>query len=75
VINYDLPQRIENYVNRIGRTGRVGNEGRATTFFDPAIDAELAPALIQVLLDVEQNVPDWLKRYDNNASSRFTVEM
>jgi len=29
VINYDLPQDIENYVHRIGRTARAGNSGRA----------------------------------------------
>eukprot|EP00911_Craspedida_sp_UC1_P001659 UC1_evm1s1256 len=33
VINYDLPSDIEEYVHRIGRTGRVGNLGLATSFF------------------------------------------
>ena len=28
VINYDLPNTIEEYVHRIGRTGRVGNSGK-----------------------------------------------
>jgi superfamily II DNA/RNA helicase len=32
VINYDVPQDRENYVHRIGRTGRIGNAGRAITF-------------------------------------------
>src|SRR4030066_1756107 len=31
-INYDLPQDIENYVHRIGRTARAGNSGQATSF-------------------------------------------
>jgi superfamily II DNA/RNA helicase len=35
VINYDLPESIDEYVHRIGRTGRVGNTGKATSFFDP----------------------------------------
>ena len=35
VINYDLPSSIDEYVHRIGRTGRVGNLGKATSFFDP----------------------------------------
>lgn len=34
VINYDLPKSIEDYVHRIGRTGRVGNQGKATSFYD-----------------------------------------
>lgn len=32
VVNYDLPDVPETYVHRIGRTGRAGYEGRATTF-------------------------------------------
>jgi hypothetical protein len=32
VVNYDMPGQIEDYVHRIGRTGRVGNNGCATTF-------------------------------------------
>lgn len=35
VINYDLPQEIEYYVHRIGRTGRAGKEGLAITFYSP----------------------------------------
>ncbi|CAF4875788.1 unnamed protein product, partial [Rotaria magnacalcarata] len=34
VINYDLPEDIENYVHRIGRTGRCGRQGLATTFIN-----------------------------------------
>jgi len=32
VINYDLPLNAEDYVHRIGRTGRIGNKGIATSF-------------------------------------------
>lgn len=35
VINYNLPKSIDDYVHRIGRTGRVGNRGKATSFFEP----------------------------------------
>jgi len=35
VINYDLPDDAENYVHRIGRTGRAGQEGHAVTFATP----------------------------------------
>lgn len=34
VINFDLPSDIEEYVHRIGRTGRMGNLGLATSFFN-----------------------------------------
>ncbi len=32
VVNYDVPQNLEEYVHRIGRTGRAGREGKAITF-------------------------------------------
>src|SRR5690606_14537420 len=34
VVNYDLPTDIDDYVHRIGRTGRAGNTGIATAFFN-----------------------------------------
>ncbi|CAJ0575317.1 unnamed protein product, partial [Mesorhabditis spiculigera] len=63
VINYDLPDSKEDYVHRIGRTGRVGNPGRATSFFDQSDsnDLALAPHLVTVLAQAEQVVPEWLK--------------
>jgi superfamily II DNA/RNA helicase len=36
VINYDLPQVAEDYVHRIGRTGRNGQDGRALSFLMPS---------------------------------------
>jgi superfamily II DNA/RNA helicase len=35
VINYDLPQAPEDYIHRIGRTGRAGAEGQAVSFLTP----------------------------------------
>jgi len=35
VINYDLPDSVENYVHRIGRTGRAGKEGTALSILYP----------------------------------------
>merc|ERR1711982_275557 len=61
VINYDLPKSIDEYVHRIGRTGRVGNTGRATSFFDTQQDSGLAGGLVRVLADSQQNVPNWLE--------------
>ena len=53
VINYDLPQDIEEYVHRIGRTGRIGNKGKATSFFQPGKDERLARSLVKVLSQVK----------------------
>ena len=32
VVNYDMPQSLEEYVHRIGRTARMGRDGTAITF-------------------------------------------
>ncbi|NXU20371.1 DDX4 helicase, partial [Pardalotus punctatus] len=49
VINFDLPSTIEEYVHRIGRTGRCGNPGNAIGFFDNNSDHHLAQPLVTVL--------------------------
>ena len=58
VINYDLPSHIFDYIHRIGRTGRVGHIGRATSFFDSdcETDCKLAPRLVEVSLAVVLHV-------------------
>jgi len=60
VVNYDMPDEVEEYVHRIGRTGRVGNTGRATSFFDHREDGAIASPLVGILTDAGQMVPDWL---------------
>ncbi|CAL8101836.1 unnamed protein product [Calicophoron daubneyi] len=60
VINYDLPSDIEEYVHRIGRTGRVGNLGMATSFFNDK-NRNLARGLVELLEEVNQQVPPWLR--------------
>lgn len=49
VVNFDLPKTIEEYVHRIGRTGRLGNSGRAVSFYDPDNDFAMAPYLVNTL--------------------------
>jgi len=61
VVNYDLPKTIDEYVHRIGRTGRVGNTGKATSFFDPTENADIAADLVKILSECQQVVPDYLK--------------
>lgn len=42
VVNYDLPDDLDNYVHRIGRTGRAGHQGKAVTFAMPDQYLEVA---------------------------------
>lgn len=56
VINYDFPTGVEDYVHRIGRTGRAGATGLAYTFFSDQ-DAKYASDLIKVLEGANQRVP------------------
>ncbi|CAN1853222.1 DEAD-box ATP-dependent RNA helicase 46, partial [Linum perenne] len=56
VINYDFPTGVEDYVHRIGRTGRAGATGIAYTFFGEQ-DAKHAADLIKVLEGASQRVP------------------
>lgn len=67
VVNYDMPKGIDEYVHRIGRTGRVGNRGRATSFFDSNVDGPLVTDLVKILKQAGQPVPDWLISGDSRS--------
>uniref|UniRef100_W5M2C5 RNA helicase n=1 Tax=Lepisosteus oculatus TaxID=7918 RepID=W5M2C5_LEPOC len=60
VINFDLPSDIEEYVHRIGRTGRVGNLGLATSFFNEK-NSNITKDLLDILVEAKQEVPSWLE--------------
>ncbi|XP_031656526.1 ATP-dependent RNA helicase DDX3X-like isoform X4 [Oncorhynchus kisutch] len=66
VINFDLPSDIEEYVHRIGRTGRVGNLGLATSFFNDK-NSNITKDLLDILVEAKQEVPSWLESlgYEN----------
>ena len=50
-------------LNRVflGRTGRVGNVGKATSFYDPEQDGDVAGKLVTMLANAGVAVPDWLE--------------
>jgi ATP-dependent RNA helicase DDX3X len=77
VVNYDLPasaEEFDSYIHRIGRTGRAGNTGTATSFFVPGFSPKvgngaLAVPLIKLLRESGQEVPTWLDVGGGGAKS------
>lgn len=70
VINYDFANNCDDYVHRIGRTGRAGNFGTAVTFFDPSTDAKKAGPLVRLLRTSNQNVPPELEQVARSGGGR-----
>ncbi|XP_042975853.1 ATP-dependent RNA helicase-like protein DB10 [Carya illinoinensis] len=66
VINYDFPTGVEDYVHRIGRTGRAGATGVAYTFFGDQ-DARFASDLIKVLEGANQRVPPEIRELSSRG--------
>jgi ATP-dependent RNA helicase DDX3X len=67
VINFDLPSDIEEYVHRIGRTGRMGNLGTATSFFNEK-NRNLVRDLVELLVETKQELPSWLEAFSHDPS-------
>jgi len=68
VINYDYPNSGEDYVHRIGRTGRRDKKGTAFTFFTSS-NGKQANELIEVLKEADQTIEP--KLYDLAQQSRY----
>jgi len=66
VINYDFANNIEDYVHRIGRTGRAGTFGTAHSFFSRT-DSKKAAPLIKLLEEAGQVVPPKLREIAASA--------
>ncbi|KAK1259319.1 DEAD-box ATP-dependent RNA helicase 52 [Acorus gramineus] len=71
VINFDLPKAIDDYVHRIGRTGRAGKSGLATALFSE-VNVPLAKALVDLMQEANQEVPSWLSQYAEESSYGVT---
>lgn len=72
VINYDMPAKIENYCHRIGRTGRAGKNGLATTLLTES-DSEVFYELNQYLVQCEAAVPHALARHPAAAAPAGSI--
>ncbi|MGO9076579.1 MAG: DEAD/DEAH box helicase [Terriglobales bacterium] len=63
VINYDLPKMAEDFIHRVGRTGRMGSQGRASTLFTAAENLALRDIERTLKLRIER------KQVDGSGSS------
>jgi ATP-dependent RNA helicase DDX3X len=66
VINYDLPSSIDDYVHRIGRTGRAGNTGSALSFINEK-NIGIVRELRDMLAENDQVVPAWLDQMSRSS--------
>ncbi|KAH7078513.1 P-loop containing nucleoside triphosphate hydrolase protein [Paraphoma chrysanthemicola] len=66
VVNYDLPSTqhdgITEYIHRIGRTARIGNEGKATSFYNDR-NEDIGEDLCKILIESKQEIPDFLEQF------------
>jgi len=63
VFNFDMPKNIEDYIHRIGRTGRVGNKGKAISFYNNN-NKQIGQALVNELKKSNQKIPEFLEEFD-----------
>merc|ERR1712154_197078 len=61
VINFDMPKEIEDYIHRIGRTGRCGKTGVATTFININVPEITLYDLLGLLIEAKQKIPPILQ--------------
>jgi ATP-dependent RNA helicase DDX3X len=61
VFNFEMPTNIEDYVHRIGRTGRVGNTGIAISFVNEG-NKPIIRDLNLLMKKLNQEIPDWFEK-------------
>ncbi|GAB4850058.1 DEAD-box ATP-dependent RNA helicase 35 [Ancistrocladus abbreviatus] len=74
VINYDMPAEIENYVHRIGRTGRCGKTGIATTFINRNQSETTLLDLKHLLQEAKQRIPPVLAELNDPMEDAQAIE-
>ncbi|TRY52090.1 Dbp1p, eIF4a-1 family RNA SFII helicase (DEXDC+HELICc) [Cryptosporidium tyzzeri] len=70
VINLDMPCNIDDYVHRIGRTGRAGNTGLATSFVNES-NKPILRDLLAALEESGQDAPEWFQDMVKSCTASF----
>eukprot|EP00978_Attheya_sp_CCMP212_P008795 scaffold20686_cov42-Attheya_sp.AAC.1 len=73
VINYSCPNHLEDYVHRVGRTGRASNKGVAYTFVNSSDEAKFAPNIVRAMLEAGQaeNISPELKALSDSYKEKI----
>lgn len=69
VINFDLPSDVENYVHRIGRTGRIGKDGVAISFVSPEEGEVLTEIEMMINRLIEPDTIDGFETYTRRPTT------
>ncbi|CAG5094119.1 Oidioi.mRNA.OKI2018_I69.XSR.g13264.t1.cds [Oikopleura dioica] len=73
IVNFDcsdIEYFHDDFIHRIGRTGRVGRPGTAVTFIQEGgrfSDEKKVPILVKLMKDVKAEVPEWLQEMADNT--------
>ncbi|KZO95875.1 DEAD-domain-containing protein [Calocera viscosa TUFC12733] len=70
VINYTMPKEIEDYVHQIGRTGRSGKTGIATTFVNMNTPEQTLLDLKYLLMEAGQKIPPFLQSLEDPRAAQ-----
>ena len=73
VVNFDFPLDIENYIHRIGRTGRAAKKGSSLTYMTWD-DARYAKKLKKIMLESNQAIPEQLEELEKEEMRSKTVK-
>jgi len=68
IINYDVPEFCDDYVHRVGRTGRMGREGIAFTFVTPEEGTQLTRIEIRIERLLERDEIDGFEAFDRRPA-------
>lgn len=72
VINYSAPNHLEDYVHRVGRTGRAGKKGTSYTFVNSGDESKYAPFVVRAMIEAGQaeNISDELRTLSDEFKTK-----
>jgi ATP-dependent RNA helicase DDX3X len=70
IFNYDTPKSIDDYVHRIGRTGRCGNTGKSYSFINES-SRPIINDLYNLLKKQNKEIPDFIERMYRKSKGNY----